>query len=74
METSMETILKINGMNCGKCAGKVEAALKEVEGVTRVTVDLSAREARVERDGGATTELTEAVTEAGYQVAGVSKA
>lgn len=70
----METILKINGMNCGKCVARVESALKGVEGVTDVKVDLSAKEARVARDGGAMTELTDAVTEAGYQVTGVSRA
>ena len=70
----METVLKIGGMNCGKCVGKVESALKGVEGVTSVKVDLRAAEARVQREGGAATELTEAVVEAGYQVTGVSRA
>ncbi len=70
----METVLKINGMNCGKCVARVESALKGVPGVTSVRVDLPSKEARVQRDGGAMTELTEAVTEAGYEVAGVSRA
>lgn len=69
----METVLKVGGMNCGKCVARVESALKGVEGVTDVKVDLKAAEARVQRDGGSTTDLTEAVTEAGYQVTGVSR-
>ena len=40
-----QTVLKIEGMSCGMCKGKVEKALKDLSGVTGVTVDLGNKEA-----------------------------
>lgn len=69
----MERILQIDGMNCGKCAARVETALQGVEGVDSAKVDLAAKSARVSYDASRATaaQLTSAVTEAGYTVAGV---
>ena len=62
------TQLKITGMTCGHCQSAVESALKSVEGVNDVRVDLANGTAQVEgsADIGA---LVTAVQEEGYQAA-----
>ena len=42
-----QIILKIEGMSCHMCTGKVEKALKDIAGVTSVRVDLGKKEAVV---------------------------
>jgi len=66
-----EIALQITGMNCAGCAGKVEAALKSVAGVTEVRVNLANRTAHVEGVGGEDTvkALSRAVEAAGYKAA-----
>lgn len=46
--------LTIEGMHCGKCADKITAALKGIEGVTAVSVDHTTGEAQVAFDATAT--------------------
>ena len=63
-------VYRVNGMTCGGCAKHVEKALRGVEGVSSVTVDLPQGTASVE--GTASLEaMTASVTEAGYQVLGL---
>jgi len=64
----MKKKVLIEGMSCGHCVKRVEAALKEVPGVKAVTVDLGKKRATVEGDALDDAALTGAVTEAGYQV------
>lgn len=45
MEQSNQIILKIEGMSCHMCTGKVEKALNNITGVTSVSVDLGKKEA-----------------------------
>ncbi|MBP2663355.1 MAG: Heavy metal transport/detoxification protein [Firmicutes bacterium] len=45
MGLSDRIILKIEGMSCSMCIGKVEKALKNIAGVTSVSVDLEKKEA-----------------------------
>jgi len=45
MGRSDQIILKIEGMSCSMCTGKVEKALKNIAGVTSVRVDLGKKEA-----------------------------
>lgn len=65
MET---TQLNITGMVCDACAGHVETALKSVEGVRSVEVDLAAGRATAEHTGAKENVLVAAVADAGYQV------
>lgn len=58
------TKLKIEGMTCGHCKKAVEDALRSVDGVTAVDVDLDAGQARVE--GGDVAAMIAAVSEEGY--------
>lgn len=65
----MEKTIKIEGMMCAHCSGRVEAALNALPGVT-ATVDLTAGTATVR--GEATDEmLTKVITDAGYKVLGI---
>lgn len=61
--------LPIEGMSCASCVGRVEAALKKVEGVNAVNVNFATERADVEASGpidrGA---LVRAVEAAGYSV------
>ncbi|MBX3246918.1 MAG: heavy-metal-associated domain-containing protein [Myxococcales bacterium] len=65
---SQTTKLRVEGMSCGHCVGRVERALRGVEGVTEVTVSLEAGEATVAHDATRVTvdALLRAVDEAGY--------
>jgi copper ion binding protein len=70
----MKKILTVEGMTCGHCVGHVESALKEVEGVTAVEVNLEAKKAVVESVGDIDAEsLKKAVAEAGYSVSAVAE-
>lgn len=45
MSQSGQVILKIEGMSCNGCRGKVQRALQEIPGVASVDVDLAKKEA-----------------------------
>lgn len=68
-EKPMKKILEIEGMMCAHCAGRVEAALNALPGVS-AKVDLAGKRAEV--SGPAPDEqLKEAVEKAGYRVTSV---
>ena len=71
-EETMTKVLTIEGMMCEHCQARVEKALSDVKGVKSVKVDLAAKTATVEA-GLLTGEkaLTQAVTDAGYEVTNV---
>jgi len=60
--------LNIEGMTCATCVTRLEAALRHVTGVTRVSVNLASDSASVEIVSGAATarDLVAAVVAAGY--------
>lgn len=66
---AMTKTVKIEGMMCAHCSGRVEKALNELPGVT-ATVDLAAGTAAVTGDVSDEV-LTKAVTDAGYTVTGI---
>lgn len=65
----MTKTMKIEGMMCAHCSGRVEKALNDLPGVT-ATVDLAAGTATVSGDA-ADEVLAKAVTDAGYTVTGI---
>ena len=68
----MEKVLHIEGMSCMHCAGRVEAALSDVQGVVMAKVDLEGKKATVQTNGDVGDEaLAKAVTDAGYTVVDV---
>jgi copper chaperone len=68
----MKKKISIEGMSCGHCVRHVENALKDVSGITDVTVDLKEKNAIVELNDDVTdTALKSAVEEAGYDVTAI---
>ena len=68
--SAMETTIRIEGMMCAHCQARVEKALKEVSGVTEVSVSLENKNAIVTGNVSADA-LKQAVTDAGYEVVSV---
>jgi len=64
-----ETIaLRIAGMTCASCVGRVERALNAVPGVTAASVNLATERAAIRGSGsGLERALTQAVLDAGYE-------
>ncbi|MEN1968011.1 copper chaperone CopZ [Lentibacillus sp. N15] len=62
--------LDVKGMTCGHCKSSVEGALKGIEGVTNVEVDLSTGKVDVTYDDANVTiaDMREAVEDQGYDV------
>ena len=65
-EDKMEKVVKIEGMTCEHCSGRVDKALNELEGVS-AEVDLDNNLAVVSGDASDDA-IKEAVSEAGYKV------
>ncbi len=65
----MTKTVKIEGMMCAHCSGRVEKALNDLPGVT-AAVDLAAGTAAVTGDVSDEA-ITKAVTGAGYTVTGI---
>lgn len=64
----MQTVtLQINGMSCGHCVNAVRQALEEVPGVTVENVAIGSARVSYEPDKTKTTDITEAVVDAGYE-------
>ena len=67
-EIMMKKVLKIEGMMCYHCTGRVDKALNEMDGV-KATVSLEGKSAEVELSKEINDEeLVKAVTDAGYEV------
>ncbi|MFT6896655.1 MAG: Cu+-exporting ATPase [Paraglaciecola sp.] len=65
MNTTIQ--LKIDGLTCASCVGRVEKALNKVAGVATASVNLATETATIESTAS-NSELIHAVIEAGYQV------
>ena len=64
----MKKVLKIEGMMCNHCTGRVEKALNDLEGVT-AEVSLEGKSATVTLSKDVSDEtLVQTVTDAGYEV------
>ena len=65
-----ETTLAVQEMNCASCAGSVEEALQNVDGVLEATVNFATERATVRHVLGAvrTADLVDAVRASGYDV------
>ncbi len=57
--------LKLEGVHCESCRVPIEAALRQVEGVTDVSVNMASQQAEVQGDAAAQ-DLMSAVARAGY--------
>lgn len=69
----MKKIIEINGMSCGHCQARVEKVLNAIEGV-EAKVDLKKNRAVVTLSTNVDDQtLSNAVTEAGYEVVSISE-
>ena len=68
-ETSMETVIQVEGMMCPHCKAMVEKVCKAVPGTTDAVVDLQAKIVTVQGDADVDA-LKKAITDAGYEVIG----
>ncbi|WP_170763803.1 heavy metal translocating P-type ATPase [Ruegeria lacuscaerulensis] len=68
MAAPQTTQLKISGMGCASCVGRVETALRDVPGVSDASVNFATETAQVTHDGPVSA-LTDALTMAGYPAA-----
>lgn len=70
----MNKKIKIEGMTCGHCVMHIETALKEVDGVHSVKVNLKGKFAEVQLTKSVeNTKLVEAIDEAGYKVVDIEE-
>jgi P-type Cu+ transporter len=65
---TLEVTLDVTGMTCASCVGHIEKAIKALEGVEEVTVNLGLNTARVAYIAGVTSaaEMKRAIREVGY--------
>ena len=68
-------IIRIEGMHCHKCEQTIQKSLLQHRGVHEVEVDFNSGQASVLYDHSKVTvkTLTDAITEAGYQVIGFTQ-
>ena len=65
----MKKTMIIEGMMCAHCTGRVEKALSAIEGVSAVEMSLEGKSATLTLSAHVEDKvLTDAVTEAGYEV------
>lgn len=68
----MNKTMKIEGMMCAHCTGRVEKALAAIDGVDKVEMSLEGKSAALTLSKDVDNQvLTGAVTEAGYEVVSV---
>ena len=69
LSNQMKVTLKIEGMTCASCVGRVEAALKKVDGVQSASVNLATERADITLDKPVNRQaLVEAIEQSGYDV------
>mgnify|MGYP002651391373 CR=1 FL=1 len=67
-QDDVHTVLRIDGMSCASCVGRVERALKKLEGVTDANVNLATEIANIHHTSMLNTEqLIAQVEQAGYE-------
>ncbi|WP_456473892.1 heavy metal translocating P-type ATPase [Candidatus Pyrohabitans sp.] len=70
-----EAIVKIGGMTCAMCVATIEKALKKLEGVEEVSVNLGTESARVVYDASLVSpaQIKQAIEETGYKYLGLAE-
>jgi copper chaperone CopZ len=65
---SQKITLTVDGMSCGHCSGMVKRTLEEIDGITRVSVDLEGKKAHFETaDASLVEKAVKEINEAGYK-------
>lgn len=65
-----EVTLKVEGMSCKHCSGKVEKGLRDMDGVLSADVDLDRKEAKIRFDAAKVKaeDLAKKIVDVGYRV------
>ena len=63
----MSTVIKVEGMTCGHCAGRVKQAVDGAAPGAPVEVELAAKEVRIDGPEVDEEAVKAAIREAGYQ-------
>lgn len=62
--------INVSGMHCQKCVDKIERFVGELEGISHIDVDLTAKKVRVSFEAPATeAAIKDAIADAGFEVA-----
>ncbi|MDY3196170.1 MAG: heavy-metal-associated domain-containing protein [Paracholeplasma sp.] len=70
----MTKVIKIEGMSCMHCVKRVDQALKTLDGVTGVSVNLELKQASVDYQGSINDEVIKSVIDdAGYDVLSIKE-
>lgn len=70
----MTKLIKIEGMSCMHCVKRVDQALKTLDGVTGVSVNLELKQASVDYQGSINDEVIKSVIDdAGYDVLSIEE-
>ena len=65
----IEKILTVDGMHCQKCAARIDAALKSIDGIKKVSVDLDKKTVSViSKEEIAESVLKETIEKLGFKV------
>ena len=67
--TTTDLTFDVTGMSCAACAGRAERALAAVPGAKDARVNFATGQARLSLDGASLTDVTQALTRAGYPAA-----
>ncbi len=69
MGKNIKTTIKIDGMSCANCAGRVKIALEKIEGIKTVSVNLDKMEAMVISKGKINLdEIKETINNLGFTI------
>jgi heavy metal translocating P-type ATPase len=69
MAATTDLTFDVTGMSCAACAGRAERALAAVPGAQDARVNFATGQARLSMDGASLTDVTQALTRAGYPAA-----
>lgn len=58
---------QVNDMTCGHCVGAVTRALQELDPQAKIQIDLATHRVEVESAKADATQISHAITEAGYE-------
>jgi copper chaperone len=74
MTEEKKTVLSVEGMTCASCIRHIDRALRQLEGVTLVDVDMRGQKVTVRHDEIETplADVVEALAEAGYPASAAS--
>ena len=65
---------EVQDMTCGHCVSRITKAVRAIDQGAQVTADLATHRVRIEPSGSDTTQLSDAIREAGYTPVPIAEA